>query len=188
MKYFVVTNTRTYIFCNHPLDPHGTNLCLPFALSQRNNEEWFDDKYISSRTEDGLLVFAQVWVINLIRFFFTYFYKYNKKNTDNYLTFLVASKKGETETFLRSQLDLFYQLLIMVWLTLFLVKIQWVNFPNSPGIWTRLITWWTKDIPRILSKPRAKSQNNSISWYSMLSVRSQPEFPCSGIVNLREVD
>lgn len=60
MKYFFVTNTRTYIFCNHPLDPHGTNLCLPFAMSQRNNEEWFDDKYISARTDDGLLVFAQV--------------------------------------------------------------------------------------------------------------------------------
>jgi hypothetical protein len=60
MKYFIVTNTTWYIFCNHPLDPYGTNLCLPFAVSQRNNEEWFDDKYISAKTDESLLVFALV--------------------------------------------------------------------------------------------------------------------------------
>jgi hypothetical protein len=60
VKYFVVTNSTWFIYCNHPLDPNGTNLCLPFAVSQRNNEEWFDDKYISAKTDDSLLVFSQV--------------------------------------------------------------------------------------------------------------------------------
>lgn len=73
-------------------------MCLPFAVSQRNNEEWFDDKYISAKTDDSLLVFAQY---------------NNKKNSEQRLTFMVASNKGETETFLRSQLDLLYNLLVL---------------------------------------------------------------------------
>lgn len=69
-------------------------MCLPYAVAQHNCNGWFREAYTTTVTgDDTKIVFEQYGPIPL--------------------SFMVASDRGETETFLRSQLDMVHQLLLL---------------------------------------------------------------------------
>eukprot|EP01124_Arcella_intermedia_P036924 TRINITY_DN9776_c1_g1_i2.p1 TRINITY_DN9776_c1_g1~~TRINITY_DN9776_c1_g1_i2.p1 ORF type:complete len:438 (+),score=80.78 TRINITY_DN9776_c1_g1_i2:52-1365(+) len=101
MKYFVIGDDSNYIYDNHPNDIYGNVICLPMAISQLNCKHWFRERYTSLSCRDNTkLAFELVDVRD-------------KESRELTIAFLVASSEGETETFLRSQLDLVHHLLLM---------------------------------------------------------------------------
>jgi len=92
LKIFIFGSDSIFIYFNYPDYLFGNVLCLPLAISQKNCEVWFREAYTSLSCRDKTkIVFEQC----------------------RHLSFMVASDQGETETFLRSQLDLVHHLLLL---------------------------------------------------------------------------
>eukprot|EP01130_Rhizamoeba_saxonica_P004378 TRINITY_DN1792_c0_g1_i2.p1 TRINITY_DN1792_c0_g1~~TRINITY_DN1792_c0_g1_i2.p1 ORF type:complete len:602 (-),score=100.51 TRINITY_DN1792_c0_g1_i2:179-1984(-) len=97
MKYFVITTDRNHLYHNHPGGMGSlATVCLPLAVSQENALGFFNEQYTSLSCDDSSMIV---------------FERYGPD--DLKVSFLVQSDKGETETFLRTQIDIIHRLLIM---------------------------------------------------------------------------
>jgi hypothetical protein len=111
MRYVLVSNDSNPVFYNHP---QGQLLCLPLTTTQDVMKENFNERFRMMRCGDSIFVFQQY---------------------DN-LCFMVVTDQGDSETFLRRQLHMLYNLLaflfgprypFLIFFKFFLIFIQKIN-------------------------------------------------------------